>query len=197
MPVLYYVRHGQTDWNAEHRLQGHQNPGLTALGRAQASHCGEVLRDLFVRDSLLAPDPGYVSSPLLRARQTMELVREALDLDPYSYDVDRRLIEISFGEWEGLTLPQVEKRMPDVWAERERDKWGFRPPGGECYRDVTERVGAWYATVSRDCVVAAHGGVARALIAYLKILPPEEATHVDIAHGIVYVFGAGTMARYA
>jgi broad specificity phosphatase PhoE len=197
MPVLYYIRHGETDWNVEQRLQGHLDTALNARGRGQASHCGDVLRDLLARDGRAADDCAYVSSPLTRARQTMELVRAALNLDPSAYALDDRLIEISFGAWEGLTLSEIAARSPQALAERERDKWGFYPPDGESYRDVTKRVGAWYATLVRDTVVAAHGGVARGLIAHFNILPHEEAAHADIAHGIVYVFAGGTMARYA
>ena len=51
--------------------------------------------------------------------------------------------------------------------------------------------------MTRDTVVTAHGGVARALVAYFNILPHEEAVHADIVHGVVYVFAGGTMARYA
>jgi broad specificity phosphatase PhoE len=57
-------------------------------------------------------------------------------------------------------------------------------------------VGAWHRTVTRDTVVAAHGGTARALVAYLKIAPPQAATHFAIDQGVVYVFAAGGMARY-
>jgi broad specificity phosphatase PhoE len=197
MPVLYYIRHGETDWNAEQRLQGHRDTPLNKRGRSQASHCGGILRELLARDGRAAADCGYVSSPLARARQTMELVRAALDLERDPYGLDDRLIEISFGEWEGLTLPEIAARNPDALAARERDKWGFTPPGGESYHDVTQRVGAWYATVTRDTVVTAHGGVARALVAHFNILPHEEAVHADIVHGVVYVFAGGTMARYS
>ena len=197
MPRLYYVRHGETDWNVEQRLQGHRDIGLNARGRRQAAHCGEVLRDLFAREERRAQDCAYVSSPLTRARETMELMRATLDLDPRGYHLDDRLIEISFGAWEGLTLSDIEARAPDAIRRRECDKWGFTPPGGESYSALSKRVGAWYASVARDTVVAAHGGVARALIAHFQILPHEEATHVDIAHGVVYVFAGGTMARCA
>jgi broad specificity phosphatase PhoE len=197
MPALYYVRHGETEWNAAQRLQGWRDPPLNARGCEQAVHCGEMLADLLRRDGLEPNRINYVSSPLVRARETMELLRGALALDPPAYDVDRRLIEISFGDWEGMTLREIKKSAPQALAEREHDKWGFTPPGGESYRDVARRVGAWYATVTRDTVVAAHGGVARALMANFLILPEEEATHADIRHGVVYVFSGGTVARYA
>jgi broad specificity phosphatase PhoE len=197
MPVLYYIRHGETDWNVEQRLQGHRDTPLNARGRGQAGACGDILRDLLVRDGRAAVDCAYVSSPLTRAHETMELVRTAVDLESDGYDVDNRLIEISFGDWEGLTLSEIAARDAGALAARERDKWGFTPPGGESYRDVTARVGAWYATVTQDTVVTAHGGVARALVAHCNILPHEEAVHADIVHGVVYVFAGGTLARYS
>jgi len=197
MPVLYYIRHGETDWNVEQRLQGHRDTALNARGRVQAAHCGGVLRDLLACEGRAAADCAYVSSPLKRARETMELVRAGLDLPAHAYAVDDRLIEIAFGDWEGLTLPEIEARAPNAIAEREHDKWGFTPPGGESYRDVTRRVGDWYATVTRDTVVAAHGGVGRALIAHFNILPHQEAAHADIVHGVIYVFTGGRMAKYS
>ncbi len=197
MAVLYYIRHGETDWNAEQRLQGHRDTPLNARGRGQASTCGDILLDLLVRNGRTAADCAYVSSPLIRARETMELVRTAVDLEPDAYDVDSRLIEIAFGDWEGLTLSEIAARNAEALAARERDKWGFTPPGGESYREVTARVAAWYATVTQDTVVTAHGGVARALVAHFNILPHEEAVHADIVHGVVYVFADGAMARYS
>jgi broad specificity phosphatase PhoE len=124
-------------------------------------------------------------------------MRTTLGLPPAGYAVDERLVEIAFGEWEGLTYDDVFARDPDVVARREADKWGFAPPGGENYEQVAARVGAWYRTLTRDTVVAAHGGTARALVAYLKIASAEDAMHYPIDHGVVYVLRQGTMARYA
>jgi broad specificity phosphatase PhoE len=196
MPVLYLLRHGETDFNVAQRLQGRYETSLNARGRQQASECGSVLRDLFTREGRQPGDYAYASSPLMRARETMELIRATLGLDPAAYDVDDRLAEVSYGEWEGSTLAEIQVRDPGVLERRERDKWDFAPPGGESYREVAKRVGAWYATVTRDTVVAAHGGVARVLMANFHILPEEEATHADILHGVVYVFSGGSVARY-
>jgi broad specificity phosphatase PhoE len=197
MPILYYVRHGETDFNAEQRLQGRQDTLLNARGRAQAKECGDLLRDLFARDQRSADDFAYVASPLRRARETMEILRPQLGLPPQPYATDDRLLEIAYGAWEGLTLPEIETRMPGLLVERERDKWDFAPPGGESYRELTARVGEWYRALTRDTVVAAHGGGVRALMALLDLVPKEEATHAQIAQGVVYVFADGTMARYA
>jgi broad specificity phosphatase PhoE len=197
MPVLYFIRHGETDFNVAQRLQGRCETTLNARGRSQASELAGVLRDLFERDRHQPSDYAYVSSPLLRARETMELLRAELGLDPKTYTIDDKLAEISYGAWEGFTLAEIQARDPGVLQRRERDKWDFVPPGGECYREVADRVAAWYATVTHDTVMAAHGGVARALMANFHILPEEQATHADILHGVVYVFDGSTLARYS
>lgn len=197
MPVLYFVRHGETDFNIAHRLQGRYETAINARGREQAKHCAAVLSDLFARERRKPADYAYVSSPLRRARETMKIMRTTLGLDAAGYAVDDRLQEISYGDWEGSTLPEISARDPKLLAAREQDKWGFRPPGGESYRDVAARAATWYATVSHDTVIAAHGGIARALIANFGILAEEDATYAEVLHGAVYVFAHGTMARYA
>jgi broad specificity phosphatase PhoE len=195
--LLYYVRHGLTDWNIAGRLQGHRDIPLNQTGRAQAVRCGEILRDLFARDGRAAGGFDYVSSPLSRARDTMEIMRATLGLAPTGYGIEPRMAEIGFGEWEGLTYDEVMLWDPDVVARREADKWEFVPPGGENYRQVALRVGAWYATLARDTVVCAHGGTGRALIALLGIAPPEQAVHEPIDQSVVYVLGPNSITRYA
>jgi len=196
-PTIYYIRHGETDWNVAGRLQGQQDVPLNARGCAQATHCGKVLGDLFARE---ARDPGaldYISSPLGRARQTMELARQSLGLDAQGYRVEPRLSEISFGAWEGFTIAQLRMHDPQRIAQREHDKWHFVPPGGESYKAVAARMRAWYDGLSRDAVVAAHGGTARGLMASLGIAKPAAAPLIDIAQGVVYVFEGETLTRYA
>jgi broad specificity phosphatase PhoE len=196
-PTLFYIRHGLTDWNIEGRLQGGRDTPLNERGRAQARQCAAVLRELFARDGRVAETLHYVSSPLVRASETMDILRREIGLPPDGYARDPRLKEIAFGEWEGLTYLDVLKRDKAVVERREGDKWLFRPPGGETYEEVARRVGEWYATLDRDSVVTAHGGTARALVGYLGIAPPEEAAHQPIEQGVVYVFAGGTLTRYA
>ena len=139
-PILYFARHGETDWNRERRLQGQHDIPLNALGRVQASRCGELLRELLERDGRPAGEYDYVSSPLGRARETMELMRAAMGLDPEAYRTDARLMEMSFGRWEGFTFAELQTREAAALAERERDKWGFVLPGGESYAQLEVRV---------------------------------------------------------
>jgi probable phosphoglycerate mutase len=195
--TLYYVRHGLTDWNIEGRLQGGRDTPLNGRGRAQAEQCADILRDLFARDGRNAADLHYVSSPLVRATETMDILRKGLGLPAGGYARDPRLKEIAFGDWEGLTYLDVLKRDRHVVEQRESSKWLFRPPGGETYEEVARRVGEWYASLDRDTVVTAHGGTARALVGYLGIAPPEEAAHQPIEQGCVYLFADKQLTRYA
>jgi broad specificity phosphatase PhoE len=197
MPILYFARHGQTDWNAERRLQGQRDIPLNTLGREQAAQCGVILRSMFARDGVGAAGLDYVSSPLGRARETMELMRTGLGLAPQDYRLDPRLMEMSFGRWEGHTFAELQSREAAGLAAREKDKWGFVMPGGESYEQLVVRVRDWYDSLERDTVVAAHGGVCRALIAHLGIRPKEEASLGDIGQGCLYVFaGDGTMKHH-
>jgi broad specificity phosphatase PhoE len=133
-PVIYYIRHGLTDWNVQQRLQGRHDVPLNPQGHAQAVRCGEILCDLLMRAGRAPRELDYVSSPLIRARKTMEIMRATLGLEPGRYRVDVRLAEIGFGEWEGLTYADVVARDQDVVARRESNKWscasGTRPSPG-------------------------------------------------------------------
>src|SRR5262249_4126175 len=196
-PTVYYIRHGETDWNVAGRLQGRRDVSLNARGRAQAIHCGDVLRDLFTRQDRDPAGLDYVSSPRKRARETMELLRESLGLLSDGYRLDKRPTEISFGEWEGFTIAQLRMCDPQRVAVREHDKWHFIPPGGESYATVSTRMHEWHLSLRHNTVVVAHGGTARGLIAQLGIAKPAAAPLIDIAQGVVYVFEGDRLTRYA
>lgn len=195
-PIVYFARHGQTDWNAERRLQGQHDIPLNELGRVQAAQSGRILQRLLTQEGLRAADLDYVASPLGRARETMELMRGSLGLPVHDYRLDPRLKEMSFGRWEGHTFEELKDREAEALEAREKDKWGFVLPGGESYEQLTVRVAEWYLSVERDTVVAAHGGVCRALIAHLGIEPVQMAPRGEIGQGCVYVFAADGMTQH-
>src|SRR3954469_13298733 len=93
-PTIYYLRHGETEWNALGRLQGIKDIPLNARGRDQAVQAGGILADLFKREGRDKAALPYVSSPLCRARETMELARSKLELPTAGYMLDDRLREI-------------------------------------------------------------------------------------------------------
>jgi probable phosphoglycerate mutase len=195
-PVIYYIRHGETQWNADARLQGNRDTELNDLGRRQAVQAGHILADLLMRDGRDKSQLPFVSSPLNRTRATMELVRGSLELPVQDYTTDDRLREIGYGKWEGFTLAEMEAADPVFFARRLADKWRVAPEGGETYEAVQLRMSEWYAAVKSDTVVVAHGGTARALMVALSFETPESAADLPIAQGAVYVFSDGKLRKY-
>jgi broad specificity phosphatase PhoE len=189
MPTIYFVRHGQTDWNAEGRLQGQRDTNLNATGLRQAEEAADRLRAL-TGDALAETD--FVASPLIRTRRTMEALRACLNLPPEEYRTDPRLKEIGFGAWEGSTWAEIRRRDPAGAAARDRDRWGYQPPGagGESYAMLTERVAPVVAGLRGTTVVVAHGGIARAMLVALGHLDPWAAPRIGVRQGSVLVLDA-------
>jgi broad specificity phosphatase PhoE len=193
---LYFVRHGETDWNRDGRLQGQRDVELNAAGRRQAAACGTILGDLLRRIGRQPNEFAYVSSPLSRARETMTLMRQVLGLEAACVQIDPRLQELSFGDWEGETIAEIRARDPAAIAARARDKWSFEPPHGESYARLSQRVDAWYASLREETVAVAHGGTARALMVILRLAPPATAPAIEVEQGVVYAFEAGRVMIY-
>ncbi len=191
---IYMIRHGQTDWNAELRMQGQKDIPLNALGRAQATGNGTALKDI-LGDT--AGDYDFVASPLTRTRETMERLRAAMALDPPDYRTDTRLVELNFGDWEGHTLGDLERLWPERLADRHRNKWDFIPPGAdaESYEILSWRVGSWLRSVTRPTVCVSHGGVMRSILRLVGGYSGDQAAEafirqdrilsVDVGAGVV------------
>lgn len=179
MLIIYMIRHGQTDWNAEGRMQGQKDIGLNAIGRAQASENGRKLGRILADT---ADKFDFVSSPLGRTRDTMERVRQAMGLPADGYRMDERLKELSFGDWEGSTLPELALVSPERVAERARQKWSFIPPGddAESYEILSWRIGAWLTSVERPTVCVSHGGVIRSCFRLVGNVDEDEACEMNI-----------------
>jgi len=189
---ILFVRHGETDYNAEGRLQGQRDVPLNGRGVAQASAIGQWLAKAMPEAvAEFEAASAFVCSPLGRTRQTMELMRAALRLPIERYRLDPSLLELSFGGWEGLTWPQVAKRDPAGAKAREADKWNFAPPGGESYAMLADRLRPWLETIERDLFVVSHGGVARALMTLLAGVAPAAAENAEIWQGRAMVFQQG------
>lgn len=187
--TLYVVRHGQTDWNAVGRYQGHADTDLNERGRAQAQRNARALLD--VRGGL--DDLEFVASPLKRTRQTMEELRAALGLDPRTYATDERLREIHYGHWEGQLAHELPTLDPDGLAARHADPVNWRPRGGETYVELKARVDAWLATVHQDTVVVTHGGPSRTLRGTLLDLDPMTVPRLEVPQDRVLVLTAEGM----
>lgn len=126
---MLLLRHGQTEFSRQRRYSGRGNPELTDTGRRQAEAAARYLAERGGVDAVL-------SSPLQRAYDTASAAATALGLD---VTIDEDLIETDFGVWEGLTFAEARERDPDLHGRWLRDT-GLRPPDGESFNDVGERV---------------------------------------------------------
>ncbi|MGD9867894.1 MAG: histidine phosphatase family protein [Hyphomicrobiales bacterium] len=188
MPVIYLIRHGQTDWNAAERLQGQSDTPLNDKGRAQAKRNGEVLRGLL-------GDPAafdYVSSPLMRTRHTMEIVRGELGLPAEGYRTEPRIMEINFGSWQGSTWDELRSKDAAVMEARFADPWNTVAPGagGESFAMVQARTLEWLEEIDRDTVAVAHGGIHRVICAKLQNLPGIEAARMKVRQDRILIIDA-------
>ena len=152
MTWLALVRHGATEWNENGLVQGHSDVPLSERGRADVA-----------RWRLPPALAGFalVSSPLARAVETARLIAGEPEIEP-------RLIEMSWGTWEGRTLPDLRAELGDLMAAWEAKGLDFRAPGGESPSDVQHRLEPWLAERARRrraTLAICHKGVIRALYA--------------------------------
>jgi len=140
MTTLFLVRHGRTDWNDTLRFQGHADPPLNDQGRQQARVIAQALQSV--------PFAAVYSSDLRRARQTAQAL---VNLTGLPLRFDRRLREIHLGDWEGLTLSEVQVRDPGLWQQWQRTPSSTGPPGGETLAHLETRL-----TAAWDDIAAAH-----------------------------------------
>lgn len=158
--TLLLARHGETDWNATHRWQGHEDVPLNERGRAQAHELADRLGN--------EPIVAVYASDLQRASGTAEIVAGRLGLP---VETDPRLREIFFGAWEGLTTPEIEERFPDEVARWRADDGTNAFAGGETYTTMCDRVVAALDEIARahpgeTVLVVLHGGPIRGLLAH-------------------------------
>jgi 2,3-bisphosphoglycerate-dependent phosphoglycerate mutase/probable phosphoglycerate mutase len=165
---LILLRHGQTDYNVDGRMQGHLDSNLTADGHDQAAAAAPVLAEL-------APDR-VISSDLRRAVDTAEVVAAACGL-PVKFDA--RLRETHLGHWQGRTVAEIDRDYPGAIAEWRSDP-AWAPPGGESRiavvarsRPVVDELEAEFADARSETVLlVAHGGMIAGLVTGLMDLPP-------------------------
>jgi broad specificity phosphatase PhoE len=129
--ALYFVRHGETDWNAEKRFQSSTDVPLNARGVAQA-HC--LAAELQGRDTQFS---AIRCSPLQRALVTAGIIGHALGLEPHA---DPRITEMPFGDWEGMLEAELAAQFGEQFTLWRESHYTTPPPGGQCLSDVAERI---------------------------------------------------------
>jgi broad specificity phosphatase PhoE len=168
--VIVFVRHGQTVPNRDGLLLGRNDPPLTDDGCAQARRLGAAVE-------WLGPEKVF-TSPLQRAQQTAELVADRMGLE---VEIDDRLVEIDYGDWEGRPFAGLEPAVVKQW----RGDADFAPPAGESLRAVTERVGSFCAGQldARVVVAVSHVSPIKGAVTWALGVSPELAwrMRLDVA----------------
>jgi probable phosphoglycerate mutase len=174
MTELALIRHGITAWNTAGRMQGRRDVPLSPAGREALAR--------------FRPPPevagfAWLSSPLVRAVETAELLSgESPALDP-------RLVELDWGEWEGLTLDELRAAHPEMAANEERGL-DFLPPGGESPRQVQDRIKPLLAELAGGPprVAVTHKGVMRAIMALAYDWPMRGRPPLKLSRHAVHLF---------
>jgi len=198
-PELYFVRHGQTDWNAEGRYQGSKDIPLNDIGRGQADLNGTLLDQLLTRAGRTPDEFDWYVSPLSRTRETMDRIRARFARPLPDVTADPRLIEISFGIYEGRLHTDLAAGVMPIAGERDSNFWYFRPPEGESYDDLATRIRDFGASLPRRAIVVSHGGVLRVLRRMIEDFAPDRAVNwfppqdsvIHFADGKATVYPAG------
>jgi probable phosphoglycerate mutase len=176
-PPIYFIRHGETDWNRQGLIQGLTDTPLNARGHRQAESVAKAL--IGVPD--LSADFNFVVSPLLRARQTMGYLAEALALEAQQIAVDAAVQELGFGVWEGQ--PFWKLKASPVYPAHPEDRYAWRPEQGESYADGHARIRRWLDGLDRPTVVVAHGAIGRCLVAEIAGLGRRELVEIEMRQG--------------
>jgi probable phosphoglycerate mutase len=189
--MIYLVRHGQTEFNRERRIQGHVDSPLTELGVRQAEAVGRLLRDL------IREPQGWriVSSPLGRARSTAEII--AGKLGGLSVELEPRIQEMSWGSFDGRLRAEIEAEHPETFG---KTGWAFdAPTDGESYEGVAGRVGDWLASLppepQRRIIAVSHGISGRVLRGLYADLPRDQAGQQDVPQDAVFLLQHGAVDR--
>jgi len=179
----FLVRHGETEWNRVGRAQGHADPPLNQAGREQAEAVA-------VRLARVTFEAAY-SSDLRRAADTAAPIMRGRDA-PIVYRRDLR--EKSFGEWEGLTYDEVQRRHPAMLEELFDEQPEFAPPGGESDLDLFTRASGAAARIAGrhtgtegNILVVSHGGTLRAMMVSMLGLPVESMWRLRLSNAALSV----------
>lgn len=189
--MILLMRHGETFWNREGRIQGHTESDLTPLGERQARAMAGLVADLVRHEGGRFR---LISSPIGRARRTAAMVAEATGLP---IEIDARLSEICCGDWEGRLRSEIAHFHPEVFRTRE---WFFGAPGGETFEDVTARASDWLASLppegDRRVIAVSHGVWGRLARGAYAGLDRQTTLDQDVPQDAVYRLRGGMIDRF-
>lgn len=196
---LFLFRHGETVFNVAGRFQGQNDSPLTDRGISQARTNASRLSAL-IKDS---KHIHFVSSPLGRTLKTSEHICHILGLDTAAIQTDKRLMEMNYGAWQGLTVAEIEQEYPGLWAQRNAEPDTFKIPGnGESYEDVNKRIDDWLSETrnawdqDRVWIVVSHGGTGSVIRGRYLGLSTQETRGLERPHDCFYEFKDHTIAEH-
>lgn len=176
-PKIWFLRHGQTEWNAEKRIQGQLESRLSPLGQSHAHQQAKLMRPI------LAEAPACFVSPLGRAQETANIALQGVN-----YTTDQRLAEAHAGDLQGMTLPEVEAKYPKIWSANPSHLDLFcAAPNGEGYDSFHARILAFMQALTEPSVVVAHGLLGQVMRGIALGLTRQEMAKLSNRQGCVYV----------
>ncbi|EGQ8100281.1 TPA: histidine phosphatase family protein [Vibrio parahaemolyticus] len=186
---IFVLRHGETEFNADKKLQGHCDSSLTSKGSDQARRVGTTLKQ-YVENR---PFRVY-SSTLGRALQTSQIVCEELNYSYENLNKEPRLKEFSLGEWEQRTIPSLEQEIPNLLAQND---WYLQAPNCETYESVRERLSSWLSDVAHDedIVVVSHGLTGIVLRGLLLGMDYTQVWQQDLPQDAFFIIEDGRITR--
>jgi broad specificity phosphatase PhoE len=187
LPNIYFIRHGETDWNKQGLIQGSIDTDLNDLGREQAQAVAQAL--LLKREELFGFE--FVVSPQKRAQQTMGYIASALGISPAAIKTEPRVRELGFGIWENR--PFWELKDSPIFPADPETRYDWRPDGGESYADGVARVDEWLASLQQPTLVVAHGAVGRCIMGRVTGLLPAQIVSLKTPQGCYCVLQNGKM----
>ena len=199
---IYLFRHGETVWNAEKRAQGYLDSPLTETGQAQARAMGRTLARELAQAGYTPAHVVVRASPLGRVRETLALAAQEAGLAHDDACHDHRLREMSWGDWDGLLVPDIEARWPGQLVARRQDHWNYCPPNGESYVLVAARARPALDDIlalaaAQPVAVFAHGGVGRVLRGLFLGAAQADILAMDQPQDAFYRLHGGAAARIA
>ena len=179
MKQLYFVRHGQTEWNAIQRMQGQWNSDLSETGKQQADVNGRLLSTLNIESMFV--------SPLERTRQTAEIINRHLKLTP---NYDDRIMEWYCGDWSGELYEDVSVKWADEWRALQADRFNYRGPNCENYPDMFARaipfLEEMQARDEENIAIVSHGMLGKVMVSQLLQFNEQQTLNLHQPNDVVF-----------
>jgi broad specificity phosphatase PhoE len=176
---LYFIRHGQTEWNAIKRMQGRWNSNLNETGRQQADVNGRFLASQNIESLFI--------SPLDRTRQTAEIINRHTNLPVI---LDDRIMEWDCGDWSGYMYAEIQAKWPEDWNALQADRFNHRGPNCENYPDMIERSGPFLEEIQNraedNIAIVSHGMIGRVMVAQLLGLNEKDTLGFHQSNDLIF-----------